>query len=190
MSAVQTPPPAQPALLTAEEFFRGYAGQPYELVRGRPVEVPMAGGKHGTVCGWVSYFLLQYAVGAGTGRVMSNDTLLVTRRNPDGSRGMDVCFISYARLPKEQRTPDGPLEAIPEVVFEVRSPADRWTDVIEKVLEYLTAGVSAVVVLDPKTESASVFRPDTRQEIFEKDQTLTLPDILPGFGVPVAKFFE
>ena len=190
MSTVQTPPPAQPALLTAEEFFRRYAGQPYELVRGRPVEVPMAGGKHGEVCGTAAYFVKQYALAAGTGRMMSNDTLLVTRRGPDGSRGMDVCFISYARLPKEQPTPDGPLEAVPEVVFEVRSPTDRWTDVIEKVLEYLTAGVSVVVVLDPKTESASVFRPDTRQEIFEKDQTLTIPDVLPGFSVPVSRFFE
>lgn len=46
------------------------------------------------------------------------------------------------------------------------------------------------MILDPKTESASVFRSDTRQETFEKDEELALPDVLPGFTVPVARFFE
>ena len=38
--------------------------------------------------------------------------------------------------------------------------------------------------------SAAVFRPVTRPEIFQKDQTLTIPDVLPGFEVPVVRFFE
>jgi Uma2 family endonuclease len=55
-----------------------------------------------------------------------------------------------------------------------------------------TAGVAInqSVILDPPTESASAFRPGTRRETFEKDHTLTLPDVLPGFEVPVARFFE
>ena len=61
---------------------------------------------------------------------------------------------------------------------------------IAKAIEYLVAGVVAVVLLDPKTESASVFRSDTRQEIFEANQTLVVPDVLPGFEVLVKKFFE
>jgi Uma2 family endonuclease len=191
MSTTAPPPPAPapPALMTAEEFARQYANRRAELVRGRVVELPMPGVKHGTVCNWVSFYLTQHVVRHDLGRVMSNDTWVVVRRGPDTVRGSDVMFVSYTRLPKGP-VPDGLLEVVPELVFEVRSPTDRWTDMIAKMLEYLSAGVSVVVVLDPKTESASVFRPDDRQDIFEAGQTLTVPDVLPGFEVPVRSLFE
>jgi len=86
--------------------------------------------------------------------------------------------------------PEGLLDVVPELVFEVRSPSDLWTDMIAKMLEYLSAGVSVVVILDPKTKSASVFRPSDRQDVIEADGTLTVPDVLPGFAVPVRSLFE
>jgi Uma2 family endonuclease len=122
------------------------------------------------------------------GRVMSNDTLI--RLTNDTTRGADVCYVSYAKLPKEQPLPEGVLETPPELVIEVRSPSDLWTEALTKMLDYIRAGVSVVVILDPKTESASVFRSGTRQDTFEKDEELILPDVLPGFAVPVARFFE
>jgi Uma2 family endonuclease len=97
--------------------------------------------------------------------------------------------VSYTKLPPGL-SPEGVLEVAPELVIEVRSPSDLWTDALGKMLDYLQIGVPVVVILDPKTESASVFRSGTRQETFEKNQTLTLPDVLPGFEVPVARFFE
>lgn len=188
-AAVQTPPPAAAGLLTLDEFFARYGDHPYELVRGRAVEVPMAGARHGKVCFEAGLILNEFVRPAGLGHIMTNDTLVRTRTNPDSGRGMDVCFISYARLPKGA-VPDGPLEVVPELVVEVRSPSDRWTDVVGKAIEYLNAGVTAVVILDPKSESAAVYRTDTRDDIFEKAETLVVPDVLPGLAVPVAKFFE
>ena len=111
------------------------------------------------------------------------------RRGPDTVRGSDILFISYGRLPKGE-VPDGLLDVVPELVFEVRSPSDLWTDMIAKMLEYLAAGVSVVVILDPKTKSASVFRPDDRPDIFEATDTLIVADVLPGFAIPVRTFFE
>ena len=189
MSAVLTPPPAATGLLTLAEFFARYGDQRYELVRGRAVEVPMPGFRHGKVCIRVGRLLCEFADAGDLGHVVGNDTLVRTRTNPDGARGMDVCFVSYARLPKDA-VPDGPLEVVPELVVEVRSPSDRWTDVLGKAIEYLDAGVTAVVILDPPTRSAAVYRSDVRSETFEPDETLTLPDVLPGFSVPVAQFFE
>jgi Uma2 family endonuclease len=100
------------------------------------------------------------------------------------------CDRSYSKLPAEQKSPEGVLEVPRDLVIEVRSPSDLWTDALGKMHDYLRIGAPIVVILDPKTESASVFRPETRQEIFEKDPTLTIPDVLPGFEVPVARFFE
>lgn len=103
--------------------------------------------------------------------------------------GADVCFVSYAKLPKENVS-DGPITIPPELVIEVRSPSDPWTKAVGKMLDYIDAGVSVVVIFDPKTQSASVYRSDDRQDIFETADTLVLPDVLPGFAVAVAKFFE
>jgi Uma2 family endonuclease len=81
-------------------------------------------------------------------------------------------------------------ERLLKLATEVREPAERWIDVLERAIGHLAAGVAVVIILDPATESASVFRSDTRQQTFEKDQTLTVEDVLPGFAVPVARFFE
>ena len=54
-----------------------------------------------------------------------------------------------------------------------------------KVLEYLKAGVRVACILDPGTETVSVYRPDEIQQILTADDEFTLPDVLPGFRVRV-----
>ena len=103
-------------------------------------------------------------------------------------RGADLLFVGYARLPKGE-APEN-LTIPPDLVVEVRSPSDRLNAVIAKATEYIDAGVRVVVVLDPKTESAAVHRLDEFAQVFHNGDELTLPDVLPGFSVPVKKFFE
>jgi Uma2 family endonuclease len=179
---------ATPPALTVEQFFKLHGGESnVELVRGRVVRSPMPGIRHGVVCLNAGAVIREFVRANSLGRTMGNDTLV--RIADDTARGADVCYISYTKLPPGT-SPDGVLQVPPDLVVEVRSPSDLWTDTLAKMLDYLRAGVPAVVILDPKTESASVYRPGTRQQIFEKDQALTLPDVLPGFEVPVARFFE
>ena len=179
---------AQPTL-TVDEFYRQHGGElGVDLVRGQLVRYPMPGARHGLVCVNAVMIFGQFIREKKLGRAMSNDTLI--RTGPDTLRGADVCFVSYSRLPVGAPLPEGILEFPPDLVVEVRSPSDLWTEALAKVLDYLSAGVPVVVILDSKTDSASVFRSDVRQDIFEKPETLTLPDVLPGFAVPVAQFFE
>ncbi|WP_439623142.1 Uma2 family endonuclease [Gemmata sp.] len=179
---------ATPPTMTAEEFFALHGSESnVDLVRGQIVRYPMPGAKHGVVCLAAGAIIRDFVRAGKLGRVMGNDTYI--RISPDSVRGADVCYVSYDRLPQGS-TPDGMLEVPPDLVIEVRSPSDLWTDALGKMLDYIRIGVPVVVILDPPTESASVYRPGTRQDIFEKDQTLTLPDVLPGFAVPVARFFE
>jgi Uma2 family endonuclease len=56
--------------------------------------------------------------------------------------------------------------------------------------DFLNAGVVVVIVLDPATRSVSVHRQDGEQQILRGEEKLTLPDVLPGFEVGVARFFE
>jgi Uma2 family endonuclease len=187
-----TTPPAAPPLMTADEFVRLHGHESgVELVKGRVVRTPMAGGKHGEVCGNAYAFLREVAKASRLGRVMCNDTFVRVGTNPDTYRGADALFISYARLPESEPTPERPLEVAPELVFKVRSPSDRTSDILRKVSEYLEAGVTVVVVLDPKIDCATIYRQadDFPQRMHNGDE-LTLSDVLPGFAVPVRRFFE
>lgn len=180
---------ATPPAMTIDEFLKLHGGElGVDLVRGRVVRYPVPGAKHGQVCLNAAVVVAEYTRATKLGRACSNDTFV--RVAPDTLRGADVCYWSYARFPRESPTPDGIIDAPPELVIEIRSPSDLWTDALEKMLEYLHAGVNVVVILDPPTESATVYRAGTRQDTFEKDETLTLPDILPGFSVAVSRFFE
>lgn len=79
---------------------------------------------------------------------------------------------------------------LPELVAEVRSPSDAWTVVFAKVEDYLGAGVNVVLVLDPETRTVMICRPGPTQTTLKAGDTLTVPDVLPGFAVEVARLFE
>src|SRR5258707_14195736 len=88
------------AFLTAEEYALLDNGQPTELVRGRIVPMNPPYPWHGYVCSKLSRILGNYVEEHDLGRVMSNDSGVVTERGPDTVRGADVAFYSYDRLPK------------------------------------------------------------------------------------------
>ncbi len=186
MPATLTPPAA---VLTAAEFVSRYAGRNAELIDGIVVEPPVPQQKHGKVCFRAAQAMGNFADAGDLGHVTTNDSFVRTATGPDRVRGADVCFFSYARLPKGE-IPDGLLPVVPDLVVEVRSPSEGWNDVFTKVGEYLTAGVRVVVVLDVPTRSASVYRTDILQQTLSEDAELTIPDVLPGFTVGVGRLFE
>lgn len=176
-----------PPKMTAEEFFKLHGSESnVDLIGGEVVRYPLSGFHHGVVCSNAGSVIHGFVKANKLGRTMSNTHI---RLSAETVLGADVCFVSYAKLPPGT-SPDGMLEVVPDLVVEVRSPSDLWTEALSKMLDYLRRGVPVVVILDPPTESASVFRTGTRQDTFEKHQTLTLPDVLPGFEVPVSRFFE
>jgi Uma2 family endonuclease len=177
-------------LLTAEEYLRlPDNGQPTELVRGRVITLNMPAPRHGYYCSKIDRILGNFADEHDAGRVMSNDSGVVTEHDPDTVRGADVAFYSYNRLPRGP-LPEGYLDVAPEVVFEIRSPTDRWPRIHRKVGEYLEAGVLVVCVHDVQTRTVTVFRPEQPPQRLTEDDELTLPELHPDFRVPVRRLFE
>ena len=137
----------------------------------------------------MAFYLSQHVIGKDLGHITINDSFVKTQSDPDRVRGADVCYFSYERLAKGPM-PGGLLAVSPDLVIEIRSPSNGWNDIFIKVGEYLSVGVRAVIVVDMDTSSASVYRKDEFQQIFDNGDDLMIPDVLPGFAVPVRKFFE
>jgi len=179
------------SLLTAEEYMAlpdSFDG-PTELVKGAFVTMPPPWPRHGELCARVAYLLQRFLEDHDVGRVLTNDSSMVTERDPDTVRGPDVSYYSYERVPKGP-LPAGLLPVSPELVFEVRSPSDRWSELHVKVAEYLRVGVRAVCVLDDDTRSIHVFHTDRGSQVLNVDDEITLPEILGDFRVKVLRFFE
>lgn len=79
---------------------------------------------------------------------------------------------------------------VPEVIFEVRSPGDRWNRILAKVSEYLDAGVLAVCVLCPQSETLTIYTADGPHRVLTADQEFSLPEVFPGLRIPVRSFLE
>lgn len=188
-----TEPEAPAGLMTAEEFAVRYDDASFELVRGRVVPITPGGPfLYGIACARFSRHLANFVDDHQPGgEVCSNDVFVVTERNPDTVRGADIAYWPKERLPGGVATHKLVYEP-PALCAEVVSPTNTWDDIFTKVDEYHAAGVTAVVVLDPDTKIAAVYRKlnGDDQHQFKVGEDLTLPDVLPGFSVPVAEFFE
>jgi Uma2 family endonuclease len=180
---------ADPTLFTAGGFAcRPDPGHPDELVRGRIVPLPRPDRRHGQICGNVILRLGHFLEVHDLGHVC-NGTGVITERGPDTVRGADAAFYNYRQVPKRP-LPDDYGEQAPELVVMVRSPSDRWPKILTKVAEFLNAGVLAVVVLDDDSQTALLCLADQAPRRRGPDDVLEVPEILPGFAVPVRRFFE
>lgn len=109
------------------------------------------------------------------------------RRDPDTVRAADILFISHERYGRA--TPDTFLDVAPELIVEIPSPGDRWAKVQEKLREYFDVGVDVVILVEPEAKIVSVYRSTTEIEELGGDDALTVPDILPGFSMPLPHLF-
>lgn len=186
-TATEAPPEV---LMTAEQFLALPGdGRVLELVRGKVIEMPPPGFRHGFVCMNVGALLWSYVRERNLGRVICNDSGVVTRRDPDSVRGPDVAYFSFATLPADQQ-PIGYPTAVPDLVFEVRSPSDRIPGITTKAGEYETAGVKVVCVLDPDAGILAVYPHGELPRRYTADEELTLPEVFPDFRAAVRSFLE
>ena len=163
-------------------------GSKLELVRGEVVVMPSPQGRHGIICAQIVFLLLCVCRPKKLGWVASNDSGVILERDPDTLRGPDVAFYSIERQPT---LPDAYFEIPPDLAVEVLSPSDRRRAVREKVMDYLTNGVSVVWVVDPDAHTVTVYSAgSTRGTELGETDTLTLETVLPGFVCPVADLFN
>ncbi|RMF28025.1 MAG: Uma2 family endonuclease [Chloroflexi bacterium] len=186
MSGIPTAIEAQE--ITGDDLYAMGEIGPCELVEGRIVPMAPAGMPHGIYEGNVYFLLRQFVDRHNLGVVAAGEVGIYTKRHPDTVRGADVVFISHER--NRRRSPTGFLDIAPDLVVEIMSPHDRWSDVMEKLREYFAIGVRLVWIVDPRSRNVLAYRSLTDVREFTADDDLTGNDVLPGFRVRVAEIFR
>jgi Uma2 family endonuclease len=175
-------------LITGEEFFRMPNIGSAELIAGEIVTHMPTGHPHGFIESMIAFFLNLFIRQHKLGRVLTGEVGIYTRRNPDQIRAADVAFISHERLSQAQE--EGFLDVAPELIVEIMSPANTWTEAQEKLAEYFAIGVNVVWIVDPQLEQVHVYRSVEQFKLLQKQDELTSEEILPGFSVALTEIFD
>ena len=179
--------PSAAPLITGEELAAmGNIGRT-ELVKGEIIHLMPTGHPHSFYEVNLATFLNVFVRTHKLGRVLGGEVGIYTHRQPDTVRGADVAFISHERLAQVQSKSF--LDVCPELIVEVMSPDDTWSEVHEKLEEYFAVGAQLIWVVDPRRQRLHVYRSLTNLEILTAQDTLTGGEILPGFQVLVAELF-
>lgn len=175
--------------MTAEELLHNPDdGFRYELVRGDLKKMTPAGNAHGKIALRFGWRLAQHVETHALGVAYAAETGFLLSSDPDTVRAPDVAFVSQQRLDQE-----GPVQGYwpgaPDLAIEVISPHDNYTEVEEKVSDYLAAGARMVVVVNPRQRTLTVHRSLRDIRVLQEGDTLDAGDVVAGWQLAVAELF-
>ncbi|MEW6210247.1 MAG: Uma2 family endonuclease [Acidobacteriota bacterium] len=177
----------QPA--TADELLRmPDDGFRYELIKGEIKRMSPAGHKHGRIAANITGPLVLHVTANKLGAVYAAETGFLLSTNPDTVRAPDVAFINQKRL-DDIGDVEGYWPGAPDLVVEVISPGDIYTEVEEKVFDWLDAGAAMVVVVNPRKRVVTVYRSLTDIVVLTEDDTLDGRTVVPGWSMAVKDIF-
>lgn len=187
MSTTATPP----AVITPDDLLRMRdRGKGLELVNGELKELDVSK-ESSHVAGQLFFHIKQFCDAHQPAWVYPEGTSY--RCFPDDAgrvRRADVSLISLTRMPPAEYKDEGHCTTAPDLVAEVVSPNDLSEEVDEKRDEWLAAGVRLVWIVSPARRTVRVHRADGGYDFLRAADTLTAPDVLPGFACPVADLFR
>jgi Uma2 family endonuclease len=180
---------AEPPRMTANELLTRAGDEPYEVVRGQLVERLVS---HHAV--WIAtrlvVLLSEYLKAKPIGDVYGEGaSYQCFPHDPEMVRRPDVSVILQGRLPYGQFL-RGHVRIVPDLAVEVVSPRDLAYDVVEKLEDYLRAGVAEVWQVNPTTRTVTVYAEGGRRVAhLHEDDELTGGTVLPGFACRVGELF-
>jgi Uma2 family endonuclease len=179
-----------------EEWIDGDAPRPidpldvpkgYELIDGLLVEMPAMGFKSSWVAGELYFRLRNFLASKPIGVAAT----------------AEASFACFAGRPKLVRKPDVSVvlcdpatfvpptvnfEIAPDLVVEVVSPNDKFSDIEDKIELFIGAGTQLIWIVDPEKRTVTIHRANGSYSRLRDPAELSGEDVLPGFHVALADF--
>lgn len=181
------------SVFTPEDLLNLPGAVNYELANGTLVERHM-GSESSAIALAVGSVLRSFVKAGKLGHLFTTDCgYRCFPDDPDKVRKPDVSFVRSGRLPGE-RPPEGYILVAPDLVVEVLSPGDLAYEIDKKVEEYIAAGVPLIWVINPKTRTVRIHRPEGSANgpigTAGEGDSISGETVLPGFECPVDEFFQ
>lgn len=175
-------------IVTPEQLAAMPDRKDFELVDGQLVERHM-GNKSSWVTTRIAKLLSIYVDEHNLGWVFTTEAgYRLDPSRPNTLRKPDVSFVRFGRLPNEEPA-DAYDNLAPDWAIEVLSPGDTVIELEEKIVEYLSAGVRLVWVVNPDLKVVKVHVAGRPIEECRVGDELTGGEVMPGFRCPVASIF-
>lgn len=162
---------------------------PSELERGEVITLSPGGMFHSSVSFRIAQLLGNWADDSNSGRVFVNELGIITERDPDTVRGIDVAYYARTRLGTEE-IPESFTDVPPTLAVEVLGRNQSWSKLLRKAAEYLGMGVDRVWIVDGKRRRMAVIRADDEPTMLAERDAVKDAELLPGFRCRVADFFR
>ncbi|MBD2144549.1 Uma2 family endonuclease [Sphaerospermopsis sp. FACHB-1194] len=98
----------------------------------------------------------------------------------------DVSFVRAARL---RQSPRYFGELVPDLVVEIKSQSDRIKTLEKKVINFINLGAVVGILIDPDEETVTVYRSEGEPMVFNNNDVLTIPELLPGWELPISELW-
>ncbi len=176
-----------PKRYTVEEIERLPEDETFEVLRGEPLPMSPVSFEHLVVTAVLIEALRSFVHRRRLG-IVGGEAGFILPTVPEVLLAPDVAFVRRDRLPPRSEW-SGFLRLAPDLAVEVVSPHDTASEVNDKTLTYLDAGVRLVWVVDPRRRTVAVYTPDGMARILRQGDALDGGDVIPGFSMPVADLF-
>lgn len=173
-------------LMTVEEFWKQYAGKPYDLINGEIAEVMPTGFQHGQIEHRLSRLMSTVVDEHQLGAMLVGE--VGVQLGPHTVRGVDIAFVSNASMAKIKE-PGKYLPFGPDLIAEIVSPSNTANEIAAKVDEYLRAGTRLVWIVYPDLRRVDIYEASGRFRSLKAGETLDGGDVLPGLQIPIADLF-
>lgn len=172
-----------------EQLCQDYGELRLELTStGDLIVMPGTGFETGRRNSYLTSKLDTWARADGSGAACDSSTIFVL---PNGARRMpDASWVKRERwehLSAQQRERFGSF--CPDFVIELRSPADRATELCDKVVEYMENGASLGWLIDPFERRVYIYETGRELLILQNPETVSGEPILPGFTLNLAELW-
>lgn len=162
-------------------------GLRHELVRGKLTSKPLPGMQHGLTVAGFGASLGTFVKNHNLGRTMTRSGYVLSF-NPDTVRAPDVSFVHRDRIEKNEIV-EGYRSGAPDLVVEVISASDGYTEVEEKLMGWLEGGCQLVMIVNPYLHVVKSYWSPEEVTVYEVGDVLNGGAVVPGWELPVDELF-
>ncbi|MFB2976353.1 Clp protease N-terminal domain-containing protein [Microseira sp. BLCC-F43] len=98
-----------------------------------------------------------------------------------------IAFVAAERL---KRVPRIYPELAPDMFVEIKSAFDQLPRLQEKVQQAIALGVKVGLLIDPDEQTVTIYCPDGTVTTLRDRDVLTVPELLPGWELPVSNLWS